>query len=78
MRDRNSDMPVWVKVISLVGVPTFILLWFAGAFGGLMPSPVQAALERHTKEQSAVSRLICEGIWRNDPEKARACYRVPD
>lgn len=75
----SAELPGWVKpvgwLISTVGVPTFLLLWFAGAFDGFLPSPVHAALEKHSRETSTIQRLICEGVWKGNDFKQGECNK---
>ena len=63
---KDSGPAGWSKLITVVGVPTFILLWLLGAFDGILPSPVTAAVRRHDEGTQRVLRLVCRGVWQGD------------
>ena len=76
----------WTKLLTTLGVPTFLLLWLFGAFP-FLPSPVTsridavaAAVERHDRmaaEAGFVLRLICDAQWRGDVERQKLCWPRP-
>ena len=81
-----SGMPTWARVASMLGVPAVIAFYLLGMIPG-MPSPfadirndlkaAAAALERHdqnTRESLRIFRLVCAGVWKDQPAVARNCY----
>lgn len=56
-----SGMPIWVKVIAVLGFPIFVAVVLLGMFTGIVPSPVSAtaqALQQHVKDETGRTRII--------------------
>lgn len=70
MSDKhNGKSPLWLQVITAIGLPAFLLMWLMGAFDGWISSPVTAALHEHEKNTTQLLRQICYGIWRDEPHR---------
>ena len=72
-RDKNASGPLsaWMKFVSAIGVPSFLVLYLLGAIP-FLPSPLlkqQDALAAHaveTKELARVFRVICHAVTKDD------------
>ena len=73
----NGSLPVWAKVVGMIGLPGFIALYFIGAIPGL-GSPLvtelkanQDAMVKHeTNEVERTNKLLNAVI--------AVCLRLPD
>lgn len=81
-----SAVPAWARLVSAVGAPTLIAFYLLGMLPGLR-SPFDkfadefkaaaSALERHdqtSRESQRVMKLMCAGIWKDQPAVSRSCY----
>ena len=80
MAERNGNgVPAWVKSVSVlvgaIGLPGFLLIWYMGAFTGVLPSPVDAAIRAHDERTTRVQRLICKGVWKESVAMQQECDR---
>lgn len=70
----NGNVPWWVRLVVIFGLPTFLLLWLLGSFPWV-PSPLTVRLEAHDRNTTAVLRTICKGVWQNDSRMQQECDR---
>jgi hypothetical protein len=78
----TNGMPGWVKamayLVGTIGIPGFICLYLLGVFGTFLPNPVAAhddLLAKHHYGTVKILRVICRGIWKDDPAMAAECDR---
>ena len=85
---RNGNgfgLPALVRAVGVVGVPALIAFYLLGMIP-YVPSPfreitasvnaVASTLTKHemtTAESIRVSRLICRGMWKGNPEMQEQC-----
>ena len=83
----NDNIPVavngdWVKILTQVGFPIFVALWFMGVFDNFIPSSMSAhyrLVEAHVQEATIMKksiddyikilRLICRNTARDDTQR---------
>ena len=81
----GTSAPWWLKLVAGPGLATLIVLWGMGLIPGI-DSPITqfskdhqaiaATLDRHeqaNKDSLRVNRLICRGVWRNEPNLQDQC-----
>jgi len=77
-RATANGLPLWVKIISVVGLPGFLVLYLLGAVP-FLPSPLlanQVAVTEHentTRSLLEITRSVCRGVWQHNPEAAKQC-----
>ena len=76
-KDKNGwSLPTFAKV-GIVGVLCFILLAQLGLipFVPNPPARLEAAIADHHKQTIGPLRLICKGIWKDNPAMQSECER---
>ncbi len=76
MAKDGWTLPDFAKV-GIVGVLAFLVLFLVGAIPYL-PSPIieiKQAIAEHNRQTTGPIRLICKGIWRDNPPMQAECER---
>ena len=80
---NGNGGPWWAKLLGVIGVPSFLLLYVLGAFP-FLPSPLLGhaqVMEKHderTRRMNELWRLTCAGVWRGDPDRQKDCDRAAE
>lgn len=71
-----NGLPVWVKAVAVVGLPGLLVLGLLGFLPWVAsPLEVKAMIQSHDASTQRIQRLICKGIWRDNPVMVQECDR---
>ena len=71
-----NGLPVWVKAVAVVGLPSLLVLGLLGFLPWVAsPLEIRGIIQNHDAATQRVLRTICKGIWRENPIMMQECER---